>query len=105
MNRFSNRLDTKRVKALLLCCSFISFIGLSTTRAQDADSAYLSKVKSELRAVWPSNRTVTLVFHGHSVPAGYWNNHEVHTLESYPHLVLEKLKAKYPFTPVNIIVT
>ncbi len=45
------------------------------------------------------------MFHGHSVPAGYWTNHEVHTLESYPHLVLQKLKAKYPYAVINVIVT
>lgn len=69
------------------------------------DTNYLSQVKTELRAVWPANRTINLVFHGHSVPAGYWHDHEVHTLESYPNLVLEKLKAKYPYAPINIIIT
>lgn len=69
------------------------------------DTAYLSGVKAEMRKVWPKNRTINLVFHGHSVPAGYWTNHEVHTLESYPNLVLKKLKEKYPYAVVNVIVT
>ena len=69
------------------------------------DTAYLTDVKKELRAIWPNNRTVNIVFHGHSVPAGYGDNHEVHTLEAYPNLVLEKLKARYPYAPINIIVT
>lgn len=66
---------------------------------------YLEIVKKELNAVWPKNRTINIVFHGHSVPAGYWHNHEVHTLESYPYLLLEKLKAKYPYAVINIIVS
>jgi len=70
-----------------------------------ADTTYLSGIKKELRAVWPANRTINIVFHGHSVPAGYWHDHEVHMLESYPHLVLQRLKSKYPYAVVNVIVT
>lgn len=82
---------------------------LATTHLQAqkvADSAsYLAHIKQELATQWPKNRTINLVFHGHSVPAGFWHNHEVHTLESYPHLVLEKLKEKYPYAVINVIVT
>lgn len=70
-----------------------------------ADTSYLSDVKNEMKKIWPESRTINLVFHGHSVPAGYWTNHEVHTLESYPNLVLKKLKAKYPYAVMNVIVT
>ncbi|GAB3908566.1 SGNH/GDSL hydrolase family protein [Larkinella knui] len=71
-----------------------------------ADSAtYLADLKKELVIEWPKNRTINLVFHGHSVPAGYWQNHEVHTLESYPNLVLAKLKEWYPYAVINVIVT
>lgn len=70
-----------------------------------ADTSYLTDVKNEMRKVWPESRTINLVFHGHSVPAGYWTNHEVHTLESYPYLVLRKLKTKYPYAVINVITT
>lgn len=66
---------------------------------------YLATVKAELQNVWPKNRTINLVFHGHSVPAGYGDRHEVHTLEAYPHLLLRKLKELYPYAPINSIVT
>src|ERR1700748_459000 len=69
------------------------------------DTSYLSGIKKELQVVWPANRTINLVFHGHSVPAGYWHDHEVHTLESYPYLVLQQLKARYPYAVINIIIT
>jgi acyl-CoA thioesterase-1 len=69
------------------------------------DSNYLSAIRAELRKPWPSNRTINIVFHGHSVPAGYWHDHEVHTLESYPNLLLKKLKAKYPYAVINVIIT
>ncbi|RRA97621.1 SGNH/GDSL hydrolase family protein [Larkinella rosea] len=86
---------------------FALFLGLTfKIRAQIADSeTYLSDLKKELVIEWPKNRTINLVFHGHSVPAGYWENHEVHTLESYPNLVLAKLKEKYPYAVINVIVT
>lgn len=71
-----------------------------------ADSAtYLSEIKKELVTQWPKNRTINLVFHGHSVPAGFWHDHEVHTLESYPYLTLGKLKEQYPYAVINVIVT
>jgi acyl-CoA thioesterase-1 len=74
--------------------------------AQQADKRhYLDSLKRELNTRWPHNRTINLVFHGHSVPAGYWHNSEVHTMDSYPHLVLSKVKESYPHAVVNVIVT
>ena len=89
-------------KVYSICFLASPFAGL----AQIANKQeYLADVKKELNAVWPKNRTVNIVFHGHSVPAGFWHNHEVHTLESYPHLVLKKLKEEYPYAVINVIVT
>lgn len=69
------------------------------------DTTYLSSIKTELQKERPENRNINLVFHGHSGPAGFGNNHEVHTLEAYPNLVLKKLKTIYPLAVINIIVT
>lgn len=68
-------------------------------------SNYLGDIKSELKKEWPNNRTVNLVFHGHSVPAGYFKTPVVNTLESYPYQLLRKLKALYPYAVINIINT
>ena len=54
---------------------------------------------------WPKNRTINLVFHGHSVPAGYFKTPVVNTLASYPYLVLKDIKSAYPMTVVNVINT
>ena len=89
---------------IITCCVAITITGFSQKGVPDT-ATYLTGIKKELQAVWPNNRTVNIVFHGHSVPAGYWADHKVHTLESYPHLVLERLKARYPYSPVNVIVT
>lgn len=68
-------------------------------------STYLSDLKTELKKEWPKNRTVNLVFHGHSVPAGYFKTPVVNSLEAYPYQVLRALKAEYPFAVINIINT
>ncbi len=68
-------------------------------------STYLNDLKTELQKEWPKNRTITIVFHGHSVPAGYFKTPLVNTLSAYPHLFLKKLKDAYPFATLNVIVT
>lgn len=77
------------------------------TQAQNvADpSTYLNDLKLEMQKEWPKNRTINIVFHGHSVPAGYFKTPQVNTLGAYPNLFLKKLKTIYPLTVVNVIVT
>jgi acyl-CoA thioesterase I len=62
-------------------------------------------LKIELLKEWPNNRTINLVFHGHSVPAGYFKTPGVNTFDSYPFQVLKQLKDKYPFAVINAINT
>ena len=68
-------------------------------------SGYLQEIKMELEKKWPENRTINLVFHGHSVPAGYFKTPVVKTLDSYPFLLLQRLKVRYPYAVINIINT
>lgn len=71
-----------------------------------ADPAmYLSDLKLEMQKEWPKNRILNIVFHGHSVPAGYFKTPQVNTLGAYPYLLLKKLKVIYPLAVVNVIVT
>jgi lysophospholipase L1-like esterase len=60
---------------------------------------------AEFEKPWPKNRIINLVFHGHSVPAGYHKTPEVKPFESYPHLVHQLLKKQYPFAVINVILT
>ncbi|WP_207513669.1 SGNH/GDSL hydrolase family protein [Longitalea luteola] len=76
---------------------------VQVVRAQPDD--YLKGIKEELKKKWPNNRTINLVFHGHSVPAGYFATPEVRTFDAYPYLVLQQLKQQYPFAVINVIVT
>ncbi len=81
--------------------------GANWSFAQDRSNAttYLDSIKTELEKKWPQNRTVNLVFHGHSVPSGYFKTPEVKTLVAYPYMVLKKVKEQYPAAVVNSIVS
>ena len=99
----SNR---KTIKLILLLMVFL----FCPWKASDGQGAvpplnYLNDIKAELKKVWPDNRTINLVFHGHSVPSGYFLTPEVRTLESYPHFVLKQLKQWYPTAVINVITT
>lgn len=65
----------------------------------------LAPLHAELGKKWPGNRTVNIVFHGHSVPSGYHKTPDVRPFESYPHLVHVGLKGKFPHAVLNVIVT
>jgi len=100
----------KNISWLIFLCFFPGLLLYPRrSAAQDSSQAcrsdYLSAVKGEMKKKWPENRTINLVFHGHSVPAGYWHNSEVHTLDSYPNLILARLKEIYPYAVINVIVT
>ena len=99
----------KMIRVCLILCIVVFLVGCPDSRYPvvnevDANS-YLSEFKKELVKKWPNNKTLDIVFHGHSVPAGYFKTPNVNTLSAYPHLVLEKLKAQYPFAVINTIVT
>jgi len=66
---------------------------------------YLSGISSSLARQWPKNRTVTIVCHGHSVPAGYFKTPVVDTFNAYPHLLHKALKERFPYAVLNVIVT
>lgn len=75
---------------------------LLTSLSQAKDLAPLAEL---MKTAWPKNRTIHVVFHGHSVPAGYHKTPEVKPFESYPHLVHLKLKEQYPKAVINVITT
>ncbi len=92
---------------LFIPCILFGFLvhAQSSESGMFIPSDYLSELKTELQKEWPKNRTVNIVFHGHSVPAGYFKTPLVNTMGAYPNLFLKKLKEFYPFAVVNTIVT
>ncbi len=83
------------------------FVGaVCNATAQVADKGeYLDSFKREMTLKWPDNRTLNIVFHGHSVPTGYAVTPVVNTLEAYPHKLLTALKSHYHNAVINVITT
>lgn len=74
--------------------------------AQIASPADFSRdLVALFQAEWPRNRTVNIVCHGHSVPAGYFKTPVVQSFDAYPHLLHRAIKERYPHAVVNVIVT
>ena len=84
---------------------FLNSIQVSEIFAQASPEDYLTDLKTALKKEWPANRTINLVFHGHSVPSGYFKTPVVNTFDSYPFLVLKELKNSYPNAVINVIIT
>ena len=93
-----------KIKIWLFVYSIVSSLHLNSQEVASREF-YLEQIKADMKVEWPKNKTINLVFHGHSVPAGYFKTPVVNTLGSYPYLVLEQIKSIYPFTVVNIINT
>lgn len=84
----------------------LSTVVLGTCWAAAAtQDSYLHDVVVELSRQWPQNRTVNIVCHGHSVPAGYFKTPVVDTFNAYPHLLHCGLKERFPYAVMNVIVT
>lgn len=96
---------------MMLLTAALSFFPIHACAAesgsQEAASAnsYLADVSSLLGKTWPGNRTVNIVCHGHSVPAGYFKTPVVDSLNAYPHLLFSGLKERFPHAVINVIVT
>lgn len=83
----------------------IGFTLLATLLPLLAQADDLLAIDAELRKTWPQNRTVNIVFHGHSVPSGYHLGGRVKPFESYPHLFRVKLAERYQTAVFNVITT
>lgn len=68
-------------------------------------AAYFSTIAQELKKEWPNNRLVRFVFHGHSVPAGYFKTPEVRRFDSYPTLFHQRLCELYSKAVIDVSVT
>ena len=90
---------------LLFTVAVILKTNAQTIEVYTSDSTYLAPLKDRFTAPWPHNKTINLVFHGHSVPAGYFTTPAIHTMEAYPELTLKYLSEKYPFAVINVIKT
>ncbi len=89
-----------------ILAAILGLIALQALQAQVAQpSNYLSPVVTELGALWPKNHLVNIVFHGHSVTAGYFKTPVVDSLHAYPNLLRVALAERFPHAVINVIVT
>ncbi len=102
--------------AFLLSNSGLNAVPAQTPIAQIAAPAPVAATQKEtemlfktffanLRAEWPKNRTINIVFHGHSVPSGYHNTPRVKPFESYPFMAYQGLSERFPAAVINNITT
>lgn len=89
----------------LLLSAVILFIAYNLSSQNYSNKDYLKPIVSNLEKQWPNNKTINFVFHGHSVPSGYFNTPNVNTLKSYPYLTLCYLKEHFPYAVINAITT
>lgn len=92
-------------RILTTIVAIFCFVGTSDRLLAADKTTYLSDISTLLKAKWPNNRTINVVCHGHSVPAGYFDTPTVDTFNSYPHLLHKGLKERFPYAVINIIVT
>lgn len=68
-------------------------------------AAYLSEILDRLPDQWPKTAIHNFVFHGHSVPAGYFATPRVNMEEAYPAQTRREVLTRFPFAIINFIVT
>lgn len=88
----------KTISALLA-----TFLVQATVISAQTNS--IDAVDTELRRAFPDNRTVNIVFHGHSVPSGFQVTPRVKPFEAYPHLFRVLMAERYPNAVFNVITT
>ena len=93
---------------LVLAATLVLSTLLATAAARGqpvSPDNYLAPVVAKLKQVWPNNNRVTIVFHGHSVPSGYFRTPAVDSLHAYPNLLRVALAEKFTNAVINVIVT
>jgi len=80
-------------------------LALALAAPQADPATYLADLTKVMRTDWPNNRTVNIVCHGHSVPAGYFQTPAVNTFGAYPYLLHQALAKRFPHSVINVIVT
>lgn len=94
-----------RRNVIIIFMAFVLSFNFLNAQEIATYGTYLDSIKKELRVKWPNNRTINLVFHGHSVPTGYLAAGVTDRLSSYPFSTLRLINNHYPYSVVNIITT
>lgn len=95
----------KKISSLFILSFLLSLSVACAQQKTDVIATYLDSLKLELLKKWPKNKSINLVFHGHSVPTGYLTGGVIDRLQSYPFRSLKKVNDYYPYAVVNTITT
>ncbi len=87
------------------CFGFYTYEKASADLCVADRNTYLADITSLMKSKFPKNRTVNIVCHGNSVPAGYFKTPFVDPFNAYPHLLHKGLKNRFPFAVINVITT
>ena len=101
--RFKSPRAFRQFSVIALC--LLCLAASAATNATPDSRTQIAKISAQQQAHWPTNRTINIVCHGHSVPAGYFHTPVVDTFNSYPHLLHRELKERFPNAVINVIVT
>lgn len=77
----------------------------ATRRSNAPVSGYFDSLLLELKQQWPQNRNLRFVFHGHSVPAGFFKTPQIRRFDSYPLLFQRQMCDAFPFAQIDVSVT
>lgn len=88
--------------AVLLLVSLIAAMVVLSCTPKQPD---IVDLKTELNKKYPNSRNIYMVFHGHSVPAGYFVTPHINTFKSYPFLVFQHVKEKSPNANISLVNT
>ena len=101
---FTNVINISRSSSLKLnnSCLMVKFKKFPSPLE---DTFYLKPIIMELQKKWPTNRMVNFVFHGHSVPAGYFQTPAINTFQSYPLLSVKRITDSFSTAEINCIRT
>lgn len=73
--------------------------------AKSIQQQSFDELKQQMKLTWPKNRLVRFVFHGHSVPAGYFRTPTIQRFDSYPILFHQALCKQYSTAVIDVCTT
>ena len=107
MKKASCHLGLLLVAVVFLQIVLLSFgqESLSADQQWANNKTYLADLSNKLNKRHPNNPIVNIICIGNSVPAGFTKTPLIDPFSAYPHLLHRRLKQKYPYAILNVIVS
>lgn len=92
-------------RSFVLLQMALQIVGGTSEAQEIASQVPYPKIIDQLQKQWPKNRTVRFVFHGHSVPAGYFKTPTIRRFDSYPVLFHKQMCERFPTAAIDVCIT